>query len=184
MSIRPIVLYPDPVLLRPTEAVETVDDEIRRLVRDMTETMYLAPGIGLAANQVGVSRRVCIVDLHVGEDGREVPSNHASPDEIVELASVLAEFDRGACEIIPRSFGRGYDEADRELILRMYEASGRPVELNLLFPSGEDPMSWQKSLDWCREQNARGARLRARRPVFGPFVEHPCPRTRKTKSTH
>ncbi|MEE8166718.1 MAG: amidohydrolase family protein, partial [Myxococcota bacterium] len=72
---------------------------------------------------------------------------------------VLAEFDRGACEIIPRSFGRGYDEADRELVLRMYEASGRPVELNLLFPSAEDPLSWQKTLDFCREANAKGARL-------------------------
>jgi N-acyl-D-aspartate/D-glutamate deacylase len=88
-----------------------------------------------------------------------VPSNHASADEVVALAGVLAEFDRGACEIIPRSFGRGYDDADRELMLRMHAASGRPVELNLLFPSGEDPESWSKSLDFCREQNAKGARL-------------------------
>ncbi len=102
--------------------------------------------------------------LHVGEDGREVPSNHASADEVVALASVLAEFDRGACEIIPRSFGRGYDDADRELMLRMHEASGRPVELNLLFPSAEDPESWSKSLAFCREANAKGARLH---PQFG-----------------
>jgi len=102
--------------------------------------------------------------LHVGEDGREVPSNHASADEVVALASVLAEFNRGACEIIPRSFGRGYDDADRELMLRMHEASGRPVELNLLFPSAEDPESWSKSLAFCREANAKGARLH---PQFG-----------------
>jgi len=99
------------------------------------------------------------VDLHVGEDGREVPSNHATPDEIVALCAVLAEFDRGAIEIIPRSFGRGYDEADRELILRMAEASGRPIELNLLFASGEDPMSWQKALDFCQAATEQGARL-------------------------
>jgi N-acyl-D-aspartate/D-glutamate deacylase len=99
------------------------------------------------------------LDLHVGEDGREVPSNHASADEVVALSSVLAEFDRGACEIIPRSFGRGYDEADRELMLRMHEASGRPIELNLLFPSAEDPAGWSRSLDFCREENAKGARL-------------------------
>lgn len=68
MALRPIVLYPDPVLLKPTEAVGEVDDEIRTLVRDMVETMYAAPGIGLAANQVGVSKRVCIVDLSVGEE--------------------------------------------------------------------------------------------------------------------
>ena len=68
MAIRPIVLYPDPVLLRPTQPVGQVDEEVRQLVRDMTETLYAAPGIGLAANQVGVSQRVCIVDLTAGEE--------------------------------------------------------------------------------------------------------------------
>ena len=67
MAIRPIVLYPDPILLRPTTVVPAVDDEVRRLVEDMRETMYAAPGIGLAANQVGDSRRVCLVDLSTGE---------------------------------------------------------------------------------------------------------------------
>lgn len=66
--IRPIVLYPDPVLLRPTLPVETFDDELARLVEDMNETMCAAPGIGLAANQVGVSLRVCTVDLSAGEE--------------------------------------------------------------------------------------------------------------------
>ena len=67
MAVRPIVLYPDPVLLTPTERVEKVDPEIERLVEDMIETMHAAPGIGLAANQVGVGQRVCVVDLSVGE---------------------------------------------------------------------------------------------------------------------
>ena len=70
MAVRPIVLYPDPVLLRPTRPVEVVDDGIRKLVEDMRDTMYAAPGIGLAANQVGVGLRVFIVDLTAGdEDG-------------------------------------------------------------------------------------------------------------------
>ncbi len=67
MALRPIALYPDPVLLKPTQPVEEVDDEVRRLVRDMIDTMRAAPGIGLAANQVGVSSRVCIVDITAGE---------------------------------------------------------------------------------------------------------------------
>lgn len=67
LALRPIVLYPDPALLAPTRRVETIVPEIRELVRDMTETMYAAPGIGLAANQVGVGLRVCIVDLSAGE---------------------------------------------------------------------------------------------------------------------
>jgi peptide deformylase len=68
MAIRPIMLYPDPILLEPTRPVETVDDEIRELVRDMTETMYHAPGVGLAANQIGLPLRLFIVDLTVGEE--------------------------------------------------------------------------------------------------------------------
>jgi peptide deformylase len=72
MALREIVLYPDPVLLTPTEPVARIDDEIETLVRDMVETMHAAPGIGLAANQVGVSRRVCVVDLSVGEKSEDL----------------------------------------------------------------------------------------------------------------
>ena len=68
MAVRPIVLYPDPVLLRPTRPVERFDDALRRLVDDMRDTMYAAPGIGLAANQIGVSQRVCVVDLTAGDE--------------------------------------------------------------------------------------------------------------------
>lgn len=72
MALRPIVLYPDPVLLTPTHPVDQVDDSVRRLVQDMVETMYAAPGVGLAANQVGESLRVCIVDLTSGEKPGEL----------------------------------------------------------------------------------------------------------------
>ncbi|MDX1388766.1 MAG: peptide deformylase [Acidobacteriota bacterium] len=72
MALRPIVLFPDPVLLKPTQAVEEVDDEVRQLVQDMIDTMRAAPGIGLAANQVGVSSRVCIVDITGGEQPDEL----------------------------------------------------------------------------------------------------------------
>jgi peptide deformylase len=68
MAIRPLVLYPDPVLLRPTSEVGEVDDTVRELVQDMAETMYAAPGVGLAANQVGVGLRVCVVDITAGEE--------------------------------------------------------------------------------------------------------------------
>jgi peptide deformylase len=72
MALRPIVLYPDPILLTPTERVERIDEEIASLVRDMVHTMHAAPGIGLAANQVGVSKRVCVVDLSVGEKDEDL----------------------------------------------------------------------------------------------------------------
>src|SRR5262249_45667177 len=77
----------------------------------------------------------------------------------VALCAVLAEFDRGAIEIIARSFTEGYDKADRELMLAMYRASGKPVEASPLTPSSTHPLGWQRALDWLREVNAQGARL-------------------------
>ena len=80
MALRPIVLYPDPVLLNPTLEVAEITDEVRDLVRDMVETMYAAPGIGLAANQVGSTHRVCVVDLvglGIGQRTQSVSSRRA-----------------------------------------------------------------------------------------------------------
>jgi peptide deformylase len=62
MALLPILKYPDPRLKAKAEPVETIDDELRQLVEDMAETMYAAEGCGLAANQVGVLKRVFIVD--------------------------------------------------------------------------------------------------------------------------
>jgi peptide deformylase len=67
MAVRPVRLYPDPVLLTPTVPVDAFDDRLRTLARDMVDTMYAAPGIGLAANQVGESLRLFVADLTVGE---------------------------------------------------------------------------------------------------------------------
>jgi peptide deformylase len=62
MAILPIVWAPDPILKAKCDRVAEVDDEVRRLMDDMLETMYDAPGVGLAAPQVGVKRRVIVVD--------------------------------------------------------------------------------------------------------------------------
>jgi peptide deformylase len=68
LSIRPIVKYGHPVLHRPAAAVQEIDDQVLRLLDDMVETMYAAPGIGLAAPQIAVPLRVIVIDLSVGED--------------------------------------------------------------------------------------------------------------------
>jgi len=67
VAIRDIVLLGDPVLRKPAEDVTAFDDELRALVRDMYESMYHADGIGLAAPQVGVSKRVLVVDVRRDE---------------------------------------------------------------------------------------------------------------------
>ena len=68
MAILPIVEVPDPRLRQISSPVEKVDDEVRKLVADMFETMYAAPGIGLAAIQVGVPKRVLVMDLQEPEE--------------------------------------------------------------------------------------------------------------------
>ncbi len=72
MPVRKIVTYGHPVLTKKAEAIKEIDEEIRQLVRDMVLTMHAAPGIGLAAPQVNVSRRVITVDLSVGERPEEL----------------------------------------------------------------------------------------------------------------
>jgi len=66
-----IVKYPDPVLARPGEPITEFDAELRKLVADMFETMYDGQGIGLAAPQVGVSKRLVVMDLSVGKNPKE-----------------------------------------------------------------------------------------------------------------
>ncbi len=68
MALREIVKYPHPALLTRAEEITEIDSEVRQLVADMLETVHAAPGVGLAANQVGVTRRVAVVDLSVGQD--------------------------------------------------------------------------------------------------------------------
>jgi peptide deformylase len=63
MALREVRKYPDPVLLKKAEPVEELDDDFRRLVNDMVETMYAATGVGLSAPQIGVSKRLIIVDV-------------------------------------------------------------------------------------------------------------------------
>jgi N-acyl-D-aspartate/D-glutamate deacylase len=124
-------------------------DEIGAM-KDLVRQAMREGALGFSTSQI---------EVHVGEDGRGVPSNHASALEILELASVLAEFGRGAIEIIPRSFSQGYDEADRQLLLDLYRVSGRPVELNILVPNPEHPMGWQATLEFCHQAFDQGVRL-------------------------
>jgi peptide deformylase len=66
-----IVKYPEPVLSQPGEPVTDFNDELRKLVADMFETMYAAQGIGLAAPQVGVSKRITVIDLSMGKEPKD-----------------------------------------------------------------------------------------------------------------
>jgi N-acyl-D-aspartate/D-glutamate deacylase len=129
------------------------DDEItamQALVRDAMRE----GAMGFTSSQL---------ELHVAHDGRGVPSNHADHRELVALAGVLAEFDRGSIEFIPRSFLVGYDDDDRELIRAMARASGRPLHLNTLASMPHAPDGWSRSLEFAEAALDDGLELH---PMF------------------
>ena len=91
--IRPILKYGDSTLHNPAQPVDAITPEIERLIDDMIETMYAAPGIGLAAPQVGVPLRIFVVDISVGRDPKALLAlvNPERGDQI--FAAGLAEGD-------------------------------------------------------------------------------------------
>jgi peptide deformylase len=106
MAILPIIETPDPRLKTISTPVDTVDDALRVLIDDMFETMYDAPGIGLAAIQVGVAKRLLIIDLQekdeeTGESIRE-PRVFINP-EIIEESEELTVYSEG-CLSVPEQY--------------------------------------------------------------------------------
>jgi peptide deformylase len=127
MAILPILVAPDPRLKRTAQRVERVDGAIRKLMDDMLETMYAAPGVGLAAPQVGVTSRVLVVDIGKGEDKK--PLLMANP-EIVSASDELATYEEG-CLSFPEQFAEVERPAkvrirylDHENEMREIEAEG------------------------------------------------------------
>ncbi|HEV7288754.1 peptide deformylase [Sphingomonas sp. R647] len=106
MAILPILEVPDPRLKTISTPVETVDDDLRALIADMFDTMYDAPGIGLAAIQVGVPKRVLVMDLQEEEDeeGKPIkaPRVFINP-EILDPADEMSTYTEG-CLSVPDQF--------------------------------------------------------------------------------
>jgi peptide deformylase len=123
MAIRPILTVPDPVLKQVSKPVEAVTDETRALMDDMLETMYAAPGIGLAAVQIGVPVRVIVMDL--AKEGEPPAPRHFVNPEILELEGDKQAYEEG-CLSVPDFF----DEVERpkRVRLRYLNYQGEQVE--------------------------------------------------------
>ena len=122
MALREILVVPDPVLKKVSAPVEAVDDELRALMDDMLETMYAAPGIGLAAIQVGVPKRVIVMDL--ARDGEEPQPRYYVNPEILWASEETAPYEEG-CLSIPDI----YDEVERpsQVKLKYLDYNGAEV---------------------------------------------------------
>lgn len=101
MALLEIIVAPDPRLKKKAVAVERVDASIAKLMNDMLETMYEAPGVGLAAPQVGVSKRIIVVDP-AGEDDPAAPLKMANP-EIIWASDQLKPHEEG-CLSLPEEY--------------------------------------------------------------------------------
>ena len=124
MTIRPILTAPDPRLQALSADVEKVDAEIRKLVDDMAESMYAADGIGLAAVQIGVPKRVIVIDLDQKE-GKKNPRAFINP-RILWASEEMAVFEEG-CLSVPEI----WDDVERPARIKAeyLDLDGKKVEL-------------------------------------------------------
>ncbi|MFN9091227.1 MAG: peptide deformylase [Alphaproteobacteria bacterium] len=122
MAVLDILTVPHPVLKQVSTPVERVDDDLRRLMDDMLETMYAAPGIGLAAIQVGVPKQVIVMDL--ARQGEPPQPRYFVNPEILWASDETAPYEEG-CLSVPEV----YDEVDRpaRVKLRYLDYHGQEV---------------------------------------------------------
>ena len=124
MAIRPILIAPDPRLKVVSAPVEKVDAEIRRLAEDMADSMYAAEGIGLAAVQIGVAKRVIVMDLDQ-KDGKKNPKAYINP-VILWASEEMATFEEG-CLSVPEI----WDDVERPARIKAeyLDLDGKKIEI-------------------------------------------------------
>jgi peptide deformylase len=127
MAKLPIILFPDPILRRTAAPVERVDADVLRLAEDMLETMYRAPGVGLAAPQVGISRRVFVMDA-AREEEPPAPRVFLNP-EIVASGEDIRVYEEG-CLSIPEIFAEV--ERPASVVVRYLGPDGEMKEERLV----------------------------------------------------
>jgi peptide deformylase len=123
MAVLDICKYPDPVLLQKAEPIKNIDAAVQKLIQDMIDTMYLAPGIGLAANQVGKPLRLIVFDVSPKDQDRN-PSIILNPEIIeAEGEQILEE----GCLSVPEYYSDVKRSA--KVLVRGLDAEGKPVDV-------------------------------------------------------
>ncbi len=103
MTVRRIITVPDPILRKKSESVNDIDKDIKKLMNDMLETMYDAPGIGLAAIQIGIPKRIVVIDVSK-EPNKKEPIYFVNP-QITWKSDVKVSYEEG-CLSIPNQFAK------------------------------------------------------------------------------
>ena len=126
MSQRKIVIEPDPILREKSATLEKVDDELRKLLNDMLETMYAAPGIGLAAVQVGILKRLIVIDISKDKEKKN-PLFLINP-EIISRSKKTSIYEEG-CLSLPGHFAE--IERPAECQIKFINYDGKEKELKV-----------------------------------------------------
>ncbi len=125
MTNRTIIIEPDPILRKKSKPVEKVDDELRRLLDDMLETMYAAPGIGLAAVQVGILKRLIVIDISKDKDKKE-PLFLINP-KITSKSKQTSTYEEG-CLSLPGHFAEIERPAECEINFIDYNGKKKEIK--------------------------------------------------------
>tara|TARA_B100000609_G_C16992484_1_gene319435 strand:- start:120 stop:644 length:525 start_codon:yes stop_codon:yes gene_type:complete len=125
MSQRKIVIEPDPILRKKSEILEKVDDDLRKLLDDMLETMYSAPGIGLAAVQVGILKRLIVIDVSKEKDKKN-PLFLINP-EIISKSENTSTHEEG-CLSLPGHFAEIERPAECHIKYINYEGKEKEIK--------------------------------------------------------
>jgi len=121
---RKILIEPDPILRKKCERLEQVDDSTRKLMKDMLETMYEAPGIGLAAVQIGILKRLVVIDISKNQEKKD-PMFLINP-EIIQKSEKTSIYEEG-CLSLPGQFAE--IERPAECFLKYIDYDGKEKEL-------------------------------------------------------
>ena len=130
MPQKKIVIEPDPILRKESKPIEKVDDELRRLLDDMLETMYAAPGIGLAAVQVGILKRLIVIDISKDKDKKE-PLFLINP-KIISKSEQTSTYEEG-CLSLPGHFAEIERPAECEINFIDYNGKKKKLKLTGFF---------------------------------------------------
>jgi peptide deformylase len=125
MAVLPLIIAPDPSLLIPSKKVDVIDDNVRKLLSDMLDTMYANDGIGLAAVQVGVHQKLIVVDIGI-RDGKPTPIKLVNP-EIIENSKEHSSYNEGCL-----SFPDQFSEVERpaQVTVRYQDEHGKTLTLH------------------------------------------------------
>ncbi len=134
MALLKVITYPEKSLMKPSVKIEFIDDKLRELIKDMGETMFAAPGVGLAAPQVGVNKRVIVYDINAGNEEDDNSQNIKQEfralinPEILDASGSIVSKEEGCLSVLDYNADvQRYEKVS----IRALNIDGKKLEFNM-----------------------------------------------------